>query len=50
VRIVHGETDAKRELAGHIEACYRLAKRDVEIVIPGGAIAAVVGSNQLMPA
>ena len=37
VRIVHGETDAKRELAERIEASYQLAKRDVEIVIPGGA-------------
>ena len=38
VRIVHGETDAKRELAERIEASYQLAKRDVEIVIPGGAV------------
>ena len=36
VRIVHGEADAKRGLAEGIEASYRLAKRDVEIVIPGG--------------
>jgi metallo-beta-lactamase family protein len=35
VRIVHGETDAKRELAERIEASYRLVQRDVEIVIPG---------------
>ena len=35
VRIVHGETSAKRELAERIEASYRLVKRDVEIVIPG---------------
>lgn len=35
VRIVHGETSTKHELAERIEASYRLAKRDVEIVIPG---------------
>lgn len=37
MRIVHGETRAKRELAERIEASYRFAKRDVEIVIPCGA-------------
>ncbi len=51
VRIVHGETSAKRELAERIEASYRLVQRDVDIVIPDGReqIASAIGVNQLMP-
>jgi metallo-beta-lactamase family protein len=37
VRIVHGETGAKREFAEHIKAHYRQAQRSVEVVIPNGA-------------
>ncbi|SDH17574.1 metallo-beta-lactamase family protein [Pseudomonas benzenivorans] len=37
VRIVHGETGAKRELAERIKAQYRQAERNVEVVIPNGA-------------
>ncbi len=36
VRIVHGESSAKREFAERIEARYRQAKRPVDVVIPGG--------------
>lgn len=36
VRIVHGETGAKREFAERIEVQYRQAQRSVEVIIPSG--------------
>lgn len=50
VRIVHGETSAKRELAERIEASYRVAKRNVDIVIPSGSDKLADCRSQLMPA
>lgn len=37
VRIVHGETGAKREFGERIKAQYRQAQRSVAVVIPNGA-------------
>lgn len=36
VRIVHGETSAKRELGERIKAHYRQAQRNLELIIPSG--------------
>ena len=37
VRIVHGEPSANRELGERLNALYKQAELDLELVIPGGA-------------
>jgi metallo-beta-lactamase family protein len=36
VRIVHGESGAKRELGERLKALYKKAQRNLELLIPGG--------------